>query len=128
MFREDNHCLKGKGGILHHSFQSLVTAQGITTSFYQWKKNSRTHFILLSKYCRKRILRCTCTPVYHRFFFRNYTGYLQTISSLWYRVKTPQKQAKPHCPHFKNTDTEVFRILSIDQIHASQGQDRTYQR
>lgn len=59
---------RGKG-VLHHSFQSLVTAQGITTSFYQWKKNSRTHFILLSKYCRKRILRCTCTPVYHRFFF-----------------------------------------------------------
>lgn len=49
-FREDNHCLKGRGDMLHNSFQSLVTAQGIASSSYQWKKNSQTHFISLSKY------------------------------------------------------------------------------
>lgn len=68
----------------------------------------------------------TCLP---QFFLLEITlDVYKQVSSLWYRVKTLQKQAKPHRPHFKNTDTELFRILSTDQTHAIQGQDRTYQR
>lgn len=67
VLREQSLFHKRRGDMLHNSFQSLVTTQGITTS-YQWKKISWTHFILLSKYCGKWILRCTCTLVYHSFF------------------------------------------------------------